>query len=280
MTVGIIPNLYKDTNGVVTSCVIDKLKGFNCKVLLEKGNEIVFGEDNEYCENIYSKADIIVAVGGDATIIRTAKLASYYNKPVLGVNNGTVGYMAAIELDELDLLEKLVKGEYSIEDRMLIKANQSNGDVHYCLNDLVVKNIECSGLAEIELYTNDSLTLSYSADGVIISTPTGSTAYSLSAGGPITDPNIDCFIITPICAHSIVARSVILSVGNKYKIKIKNTLHKSDKLNIKAVFDGRDEGVDFSSEKAIDFECADDRCAKLIKIKNTSFYDVLKNKLN
>ena len=280
MTVGIITNLLKDSNGVVTNCVINKLKSLNCNVILEQGNEKLFGNNNIYSDNVYLNSDIIVAVGGDATIIRSAKLASYYNKPVLGVNNGTIGYMASIELDELDLLDKLITGDYSIEKRLLIKATEENGQTHYCLNDLVVKNTSCSGLAEIELYTNDNLTLSSSADGVIISTPTGSTAYSLSAGGPITDPNIDCFIITPICAHSVVARSVILSADNKYKIKIKNNTKKGQKLDIKAAFDGREEGSVFSEQELINFECSLDTCARLIKFKNTSFYDVLKNKLN
>ncbi len=174
-------------------------------------------------DEIYARADLIIVLGGDGTILEAARRAAARATPVLGINLGRVGYMAELEMGELDLLANLFDrvtpeghkaATFEIEKRSMlhIELINPNGEVRqtmYGLNDAVINNGSVARIVDIELSEGGTPVTTYRADGLIIATPTGSTAYSMSAGGPVADPRVKCFCVTPICPHSLGARPII-----------------------------------------------------------------------
>ena len=174
-------------------------------------------------DELYAHADLLIVLGGDGTILEAARRSAVRQTPILGINLGRVGYMAELEMGELDMLAHLfdrvtaegyVPADYSIEIRSMLHVDVVNtaGEVRqqmYGLNDAVITNGSVSRIVDIELAENGTPVTTYRADGLIVATPTGSTAYSMSAGGPVTDPRVKCFCVTPICPHSLAARPMI-----------------------------------------------------------------------
>ncbi len=220
-TVLLIPNLTKpDTVGLLRE-VIARLQEYGCRPVLEEGLAEKFGLKVQLpLTQLLAQCDLVMTIGGDGTILHSAKHALLYNKPVLGINTGRLGYLAQLEPDELHFLARLARGEYSIQERMLLEMRSSvDEQKYYALNDVVIAKGETARLVDLDILQGDDLIGSYRADGLIFATPTGSTAYSLSAGGPIVDPEIDTIILTPICPHSLYDRSVLFSPGMKLKIQ-------------------------------------------------------------
>lgn len=158
--------------------------------------------------------DLIISVGGDGSVLSAAHEALEFDVPILGINTGNVGYMAALGVDRLDSLVSVLRGHYAVEERTMLSAEIIAEDkVYYStnasLNDIVITKAASSVIAPIELYCHGQDAGRYDADGVIFATPTGSTAYSLSAGGPLIDPSMDCICVTPICPHSVLARPAV-----------------------------------------------------------------------
>ena len=188
------------------------------KVLLNAGAEVLLTEEfkNQFQnvnvfkdEQLYELADIIVVIGGDGTIIHSAKKAAEYSKPILGINAGRVGYLAGLEGNELGNLKNLLSGDYSIKSRMLLSV-QIGEKEYLSLNDAVISKGPVSRMIDITVKLNGEC-ISYRADGLIAATPVGSTAYCLSAGGPIVDPDLDSIILTPICPQSLYARPILIA---------------------------------------------------------------------
>lgn len=172
-------------------------------------------------ENPYIAGDICIALGGDGTIIHTAKKAALLNKPVLGINMGRIGYLAAIETDEMHLLSKLIDNTYSVEKRSMLEITIENGNErssHTAFNDAVITKGSLSRMIDIGLTINHH-SVAYRSDGLIVSTPTGSTAYSLSAGGPVIDPKVSDILITPICAYTGFNRPLIVPSDTKITLR-------------------------------------------------------------
>lgn len=221
MIAAVIPNL--DKRG--SSDMVEKLGDFLAGCDIE-----AFLPDNIYCskyknlpeDELFKTADIIITIGGDGTIIRYAKRAAAYGKPILGINAGRMGYLANIEQSEYKLLSKIKKGEYSIEDRMMlhitVKDNDKITGEYDALNDAVITSGFISRIIDITAFL-DSDCIRYRADGLIASTPTGSTAYSMSAGGPIIDPSMNCICLTPICSHTLSAKPILISSDKIVKFK-------------------------------------------------------------
>ena len=212
MVVGVLPNL--DKRGAAE--VVEKLG-----VILKRENITSYISDN-ICgtdfipaseDEIYSLSDVIITIGGDGTIIRYAKRAALDNKPVLGINAGRMGYLANIEQNELDLISKLKTREYFVERRMMLSVSViENGKLineFTALNDAVITSGFISRIIDISVGVLGDY-INYRADGLIISTPTGSTAYCMSAGGPIIDPLTQNICITPICSHSLSAKPILM----------------------------------------------------------------------
>lgn len=213
--------------------------------------------------------DLAMVVGGDGSFLKAARFYSSVDVPVLGFNMGRLGYLAQAKIDEIDfVLEKLKNKDYEIEERLMLKSNDSTA-----LNDIVIKGINCARSATFDLYINNKQVCSYVADGLIVSTPTGSTAYSLSAGGPIISPDVDCFLVIPICPHTLNTRPLIIPKDEKILIK---TFEQNQKLNVS--YDGQ---VDILTNNEIEIE-KNDNFAKLLILnrKKDKFYDILKEKLH
>ncbi len=174
-------------------------------------------------DELYAQADLLIVLGGDGTILEAARRSASRQTPILGINLGRVGYMAELEMSELDLLGQLFDRQtpegvrpasFEIEKRSMLHVEVCNTDgevrqTMYGLNDAVITNGSVARIVDIELYEGGTPVTTYRADGLIIATPTGSTAYSMSAGGPVADPRVQCFCVTPICPHSLGARPLI-----------------------------------------------------------------------
>lgn len=274
MVVAVLPNL--DKRG--SSDVVEKLG-----VLLKQEGisaylpDTIFGANFEHApeDELYKIADIIITIGGDGTIIRYAKRAALDNKAVLGINAGRMGYLANIEQNELHLLSKLKTNEFVIENRMMLNVEIfENGlkiNEFVALNDAVITSGFISRIIDTNVTVhNDSI--HYLADGLIISTPTGSTAYSMSAGGPIIDPVTENICITPICSHSLSAKPILLGADNKIKVKS----HSKKRTDIYLTIDGRKvANVKPYTEIYI---TKSNLPAKLVRLNERSFYKTLSAK--
>ncbi len=223
------------------------------------------------------KCDAVIALGGDGTILRSATIAAVYDKPVLGLNQGRLGFMAGLEMNELELISRLFTKEYEIQRRMMLDVSvKHNGKCKYrniSLNDVVLSRGAMSHIIDFRITHNSDTCLEYRADGIIISTPTGSTAYSLSAGGPVVDPSVKSIILTPVCPHSLCNRSVIFSSDSFLDIQPNITFDNELYLTI----DG--DGV-FRMEKEYSIHIRRSKLnAKFIIIKQNSFSRVFTEKM-
>lgn len=204
----------------VTTALLDEIKKLNCKALMSCELQTFFGinETITYStdESEIASADMVISVGGDGSFINAAKKATFYNKPVLCVNAGNLAYLACLEGDELPLLSKVISGECIFENRMMLDVSivDKNNEIIYhsnCINDAVVSRSGSIRIMKLSAFCNGTPLIEYFADGAIVCTPTGSTAYSLSAGGPIVDPCVESILLTPVCSHSVFSRSIVLS---------------------------------------------------------------------
>ena len=164
-------------------------------------------------EEIFEAADAVIVLGGDGSILDAARRAAPLGKPLLGINMGHLGYMTELEMSEISLLSRLVEGNYRIDERSMLSVSvlseRGVRNESFALNDAVISNGSISRVVDLELYEGGELVSSYRSDGIIVATPTGSTAYSMSAGGPIADPKLACLCVTPVCPHSLSARSLL-----------------------------------------------------------------------
>lgn len=213
--------------------VISKLWQCGCQVAMWDRYEGVYDYVNYGAfEEIAPQCDIVVAIGGDGTILHAAKHAFAHEKLLLGINAGRFGYLAQLEPDELEKLERLATGEYVVHERMLLEIGiDGETERHYALNDVVISRSGPSRLVDLELFENERQIGSYRADGLIFATPTGSTAYSLAAGGPIVDPNLDTIIVTPICPSSLFDRPMLLSPDVELQVRSRYVNH-SDRVTV------------------------------------------------
>lgn len=218
--------------------------------------------------------DFVIAYGGDGTILQAAKQASFYKKAVLGINGGRFGYTAGLETDELQFLKKLKTGEYQIDKRMMLEVTVSSSDKKiHCVNDVVVSRGALSRIVDVSLSIGDNELMNTRSDGVIVSTPTGSTAYSLSAGGPILDPSINSILVTAVCPHSFFDRPIVLNENEIIKIKGNN----SDENELYLTVDG-EKSIKLSNDDVVTIKKSDVFVASLIRIKQESFMNVLNKK--
>lgn len=271
MVIAVIPNL--DKRGATE--VVEKLG------LILKNEGVTAYLPDTICspnykhapeDELYSLADIIITIGGDGTIMRYAKRAALDNKPILGINAGRMGYLADIEQNELHLISKLIKGEYKTEKRMMLDVNvMENGNKigqYFALNDAVITSGFISRIIDISVAVEKDA-INYRADGLIVSTPTGSTAYSMSAGGPIIDPSTENICITPICSHSLSAKPILMSANTKLLLKS----FSKKRTEIYLTVDGRKvANVKPFSEIVI---TKSENAVKFIRLSDRSFYKTM-----
>lgn len=189
------------------------------KMLAENGIEYKIVNLKEDCKNV----DVIAVFGGDGTILRVVEYAIEYDVPVLAINEGTVGFLSSVESGELQKAVDTLKNGGEIQKRSVVKA-YLNGRKYYALNEVIIERISTAnamcGVAKLSLEINNQFVDNYNVDGLIIATPTGSTAYSLSAGGSIISPDVNAFIVTPICPHSLHNRPIVYSDNNPAKVEV------------------------------------------------------------
>ena len=235
-----------------------------------------YGAVVSFNESEIKNADVVIAVGGDGTTLNVAKKASFVGIPTLGINSGRLGFMSGLEKNELALLKNLVSSEYIIENRMMLKAAIIEGDrligEYHCLNDAVISRGSLARLIDICVMCEGRDVTNVRADGMIVSTPTGSTAYSMAAGGPVVSPDTSCFIVTPICPHSLVNRSIIFSPDKELELFAGSDMNNKAFLSI----DGAD-SIPVDDKVKIIISKSEYQ-AKLIKIKPDNFYEILNNK--
>lgn len=215
------------------------------------------------------KAGFVVVIGGDGTLLRCARNYGRINVPVFGFNMGRLGYLSQAMPDDINhVVEKLKSGDFRIEERLMLVSSAGN----VALNDMVIRKETNARTAVLNLFINDKPICSYMADGIIIATPTGSTAYSMSAGGPVISPDIDCFVVVAICPHTLTARPVIVNPEDRLVIRI------CEKSNCQITADGQDTRK-FTEE--VEVKKFENRAKLLLLNKNRSeFYGILREKLH
>lgn len=271
------PNIYQNT---VRLC--NKLHEHDCVVsMLSSDHDIYQGVCDRWSGDIGElmlECDAVIAIGGDGTILRSATVASVYDKPVLGLNLGRLGFMAGLEFSELDLISRLFTKDYLIQKRMMLdicvirdgKCEYSN----VALNDVVISRGTRSHIVDFSVRHNDDVCLQYRADGLIVSTPTGSTAYSLSAGGPVVDPAVKSIILTPVCPHSLCDRSIIFSSDSCLDIEPAITRDNEVYVNMDGdSYYKLENGCSIHIEKSR-------QSAKFIIIKQNSFSSIFTQKMS
>lgn len=275
----IVPNGAKDNIFEYLQEVID---------IIDKRAEIYISDSFAPCgiENlifadkkiIYSKVDLILVLGGDGTLLSAANDAAFYEIPVLGVNLGRLGFLAEVERNELkNCLDKLFCGEFFIENRMMLSACLKSGNEKKAefeaLNDIVVTKGVNATLMDFDINICGEFVDDYKSDGVILSTPTGSTAYSLSAGGPLVSPDLEAILITPICPHKLYSRALVVSAEDTIEIKTN-----ADEIFSAAIMSDGQKKADIKEGDLLVVKRSE-RVTKLVRFTEKGFYSKLRQKL-
>lgn len=277
--IGIVANLMKDEALVYTQRIAKWLNDHNLAPYMPEEvamhmKEHVIPVDHDM---LYEACDCLLVVGGDGTILGEAEAASQRQIPIVGVNLGRLGFLADIETGEIEqALNKLIHGQYKIEERMMLRATivDPSGEhyVFHALNDINVTRGSFSRIVEFEITVNEELSDIYRADGVIVASPTGSTAYNLSAGGPIIVPHANTYVVTPICPHTIYSKSVMLYDEDKVRIRI---LEETEEMALS--IDGKLK-MYIKPQQAVYVERSP-YVTQLIKISDRKFFEILRQKI-
>ena len=273
------PNPYRDKNFQTVRAAIQILKdaGVNARRCLpfEVDRSYELPKDLRFSrlERELPNAEMVICFGGDGTILHMAKAATRKGIPILGVNIGTMGFMAELESTELDKLALIAKGNYTLDSRMMLDVTvQRDRDIIFhdiCLNDVVVTKGAVARIVHLEVKCDGVRAMESGGDGVIISTPTGSTAYNFSAGGPIVEPEAKNIIITPICAHEVGSRCIVASDKRVVTVGMVQNARRNAYLSVDG---GRAVRLNMGDTAIIKKSHLE---TKLVRIKDRSFYDVV-----
>ena len=232
-------------------------------------------------DHVVADADWVIAIGGDGTLLKTARLVGASGIPILGVNSGKLGFMMQTTPDELDdATERVFEGRYSLDKRLVLQGRIANGtsgdadasEVFSALNDIVIDKGSICRVIELGIYINDEYVNDVMADGLIVSTPTGSTAYSLAAGGPILAPDMEAIVVSPICPHTLSNRAMVLAARDRVRIEVR-----ADHPDLLLTVDGQ-KNVVIQPGSTVEL-CRADHAIHLIRFTDRSYYDVLRTKL-
>ena len=277
MKIAIVSNPARDRDLKESKKTAEKLINLGVHILTDK-EEIEGAELIKDTDMLFKEADMVIVIGGDGTLLLAAQYGAKYDVPLLGMNMGRLGFLVELEKDDTDLYEKIVKGEFTTESRMMLCAKvEREGKVVYsgdALNDIVISKGALSKMINLEIKIDGVTASDYFADGLILATPTGSTAYSLSAGGPVVAPAIEAIVVTPVCAHTVTSRPLVISDRQKTEITVK--IHHNEDVLLSR--DGA-ECVPLCDGDKITVTKSDKR-VKLIRCSDRSFFDVLNKKLS
>ena len=273
------PNPYRDKNfqTVREAAQILKNAGINSKICLpfdvDRSFELPKDLRFHRLDRELPNAELVICFGGDGTILHTAKAATRRGIPLLGVNIGTMGFMAELENTELDKLAQLASGEYTIDRRMMLDVTvQRDRDIIFhdiCLNDVVVTKGAVARIVHLVVNCDGVQAMECGGDGIIVATPTGSTAYSLSAGGPIVEPEARNIIVTPICAHDVGSRCIVTSDKRVITVNMVRNARRNAYLSVDGGKAVRLNMGDVATIRKSELE------TKLLRLKDTNFFDVV-----
>ncbi len=276
----IVYNPDKDDDAQVLARLRDYIQEKNCvSGYMDCYSFSALGKDEVV--RVLSGYDCILVLGGDGTLLNAASTVSHVDVPMFGINLGTVGFLTEGEVTNIAaIMERLLSDDFSIQERMMVRGSVRSGDNAVlrkrALNDIVISRAGFSRLIGLDVYVNGSFLNAYEGDGIIISTPTGSTGYNLSAGGPIVDPMAQLMIITPVCPHSLTSKSIVLPSDAEVSIAIAKK-RKTQETEAIVSFDGGND-LELSAGDILDI-CVSKRTTKLIKASDVNFYEILRNKL-
>ncbi|MBU3126564.1 NAD(+)/NADH kinase [Clostridium tagluense] len=270
-SIGININTTKDKDGKIIKHVKNIISKY-----IDETNIFMF-KDSIGLENIkHNDLDIIIALGGDGTILRTSRNLNNYNIPILGVNIGNLGFLSSVELLEFEkAMKRFIEDDYYVEDRMILNCKlpgRTRHEEYTALNDIVVSKGTLARVVKYELYIDNKFYIDFTGDGLIIATPTGSTAYSLSAGGPIIYPNLDVIAVTPICPLSLSMRTIVLDCKSEIAINIKCE-HESIFLTL----DGQ-RAIKLNNYEKILVSVSNKKC-RLVKFNDYNYFEILRKKI-
>ena len=278
----VTPNPYRDKNFATVRRAMDILRASGLDVRLclpfevDKSYELPRDLRFSRLDRELPNADMVICFGGDGTILHMAKAATRHNLPILGVNIGTMGFMAELESTELDQLSRLSKGDYTLDKRMMLDVSVLQGDKvlfhDLCLNDAVVTKGAIARVVHLSVKCDGVQAMEFGGDGVIVATPTGSTAYSLSAGGPIVEPEANNILVTPICAHDVGSRCMVASEKRVITVELTRNARHNAYLSVDG---GRALRLNLGDKTVIRKA---DLTTKLVRLQERSFYDLVNMK--
>lgn len=262
--IGFFTNIDKDVDMATTRELINYVSDLGCKAIEFRGTTV-------------TDVDVLVVLGGDGTMLRAASYTAIHNIPLLGINLGNVGYLTDVEKAQAkNAIKKMLAGDYKMQERMMLTVNVE-GHQNFALNDIVVHRGAGARMIECAVEVDGEHMDTFRADGLIIATPTGSTAYNLAAGGPVLKPDAQMVIITPICPQAPIARPAVVSVSRSIEVHV---LH-SPQATIS--FDGVNMNMDEVAQVAYDgFSITvrpNDYCTRIIKTNSLGFYEILRMKM-
>ncbi|WP_026497214.1 NAD(+)/NADH kinase [Butyrivibrio sp. WCD3002] len=279
----IITNTSKDPELAETYRIKDYLEEHGAEVTLAE--QVMVSSDDEkkprFTSDVPGDAEICVVLGGDGTMLQAAANVIDKNIPIIGVNLGRIGYLAEVDIDDArNAMDRLLANDFEIEERMMLKGvllqGEDAGKVNHALNDIVIARCSSIQVLNFNIFVNNMPLTQYQADGIILSSPTGSTGYNMSAGGPIVDPSAQILLLTPICPHTINARTIVLSEHDKVTVEIGEGRGGADQI-VEATLDGSNRKIMKSGDR-IDI-CASDKVTKIVKLSSESFLNTLRKKL-
>lgn len=278
----LIANPTKDAELKTAHAIRDYLTGRGKTCIIDVGVRKTGQEGYTYDGRAGAETDCIIVLGGDGTLLQAATDLADRRIPFLGINMGTLGFLAEVGKSEFEsALDKLIKNEYEIEKRMMLVGRSfKHGKVtdNTCaLNDIVITRKGSLQIISFNIYVNGQLLHSYHADGVIASTPTGSTGYSLSAGGPVVEPRAELILLSPICPHSMQSRSIVLSPEDTVIVEIESG-RDGDVQEVEAIFDGCHK-VTLRTGERIEIRKSD-QTTRIVKLSQVSFLEVLHRKMS
>lgn len=274
MRIVVIPNNRIYTSGDLLTRVCDILRTAGAQVSVLAHHSDIPASDE--IATALRDADAAIAIGGDGTIVHVAKAAATVDCPVLGINGGRLGFLAGLEQHEIDELPRLLSGDYIEEPRALLQVSVRCGDEersYLAMNEAVVARGGLSQLLDLQVTSDGRDVLSCRGDGVIIATPTGSTAYSLSAGGPIVDPAVECMVLTPVCPHTVASRASLLPVDAVLTVRASSV----EGGNAFVTVDG-EESIGLSGDDSVTVRRAQP-VARLMRMASATVYDILQQKM-
>ncbi|MCX7923252.1 MAG: NAD(+)/NADH kinase [Clostridia bacterium] len=278
--VGVITNIDKDVDFIYTKKVVECIvrKGGEVKVSSDIADSLGIENEGMDEEAVFESSDIIICLGGDGTFLRVARTAYKFDTPILGINLGSLGFLTEVEKNDIDkAVEYILQGKYSVEERIMLEGTVIRDDKviekEVALNDIVISRAALSRILHLKTYINDMFVDSFPGDGLIISSPTGSTAYSLSAGGPIVEPDTELIIVTPICPHILYSRTFIATGDRIVRVAVDEKYCHDAMVTI----DGQ-KGYNLRGGDIIEIKKAS-QVVKMIKVSSVNFFNILRAKI-